>query len=465
MENLRAEFLEKLQAIKAEIQASPQLVQYLDDEEDESFKGLQLAFEPRIQEVYDEVANNYPLQLISLEKELLDTEYEGLFLPRILGYSVLRGDVGDDIKYVMPQNHFKEILEAICSSTNFDSLKNRIGQSIQIGFALSSGIWRTNFLNDIGNKNILEFLETQVIDNYIRDTKHRHLGLVRFKKQFTSSNYHTTHFPTDINELRTNFGSLKRFLNFRSKNKYNNSNLIPHISNFLSNDEFLNQREYIELLIIISMSFELPPNDEELVKNRFNHLRKEYPNFENTFFDIVTKLLTEKDFSYSPANDKRISPYISKEIDDELTPFFRLNDTIHSKGYIHDQAIEEVRQYYDMNAGVSMQNTAVRSVIMNYFSSLMDNLETSAYQDYMDINKTFVSYMNIFSNEQFNQDVKGLCLRYIKKLLKVYTDKRGKDYQEIKKFVKSTFSELGFMSDKELVELFKTKRKKKPVSK
>ena len=209
------------------------------------------------------------------------------------------------------------------------------------------------------------------------------------------------------------------------------------------------------------MSFELPSNDVELIKNRFNHLRTEYPNFENTFFEIVTDLLTEKDFSYSPANDKRISPYISKEIDDELTPFFRLNDTIHSKGYIHDQAIEEVRQYYDMNAGVSMQNTAVRSVIMNYFSSLMDNLEPAAYQDYMDINKTFVSYMNIFSNEQFNQDVKALCLRYIKKLLKVYTDKRGKDYQEIKKFVKSSFLELGFMTEKELVELFKTKRKKK----
>lgn len=465
MENLREEYLKQLQAIKAEIQESPLLATYLDDEEEESFKALQYAFEPRIQEVYDAVANNHPLQLIALEEEMLDGGYEGLFLPRILGYSVLRADVGEDIKYVKPQNHFRTILNTICNSANFDSLKNRIGQSVQIGFALSSGIWRTNFLNDIGNKNILEFLESQVIDNYIRDQKHRHLGLVRFKKQFVNSNYHTTDFPKDINELRTNFGSLKRFLNFRSKNKYNNENLIPHISEFLANETFIHQREYIVLLIIISMSFELPDADEALIAKRFNDLRKEYPNFENTFFEIVTELLTDKDFSYSPANDKRISPYISKEIDDELTPFFRLNDTIHSKGYIHDQAIEEVRQYYDMNAGVSMQNTAVRSVIMNYFSSLMNNLETDAYQDYMDINKTFVSYMNIFSNEQFNQDVKALCLSYIKKLLKVYIDKRGKDYQEIKKFVKATFKELGFMSDKELVELFKTKRKKKVAAK
>lgn len=465
MESLNPEFLERLHSIKAEIQASEQLAAYLDDEEDESFKALQLAFEPRIQEVYDEVANNFPLQLILLEEELLDSEYEGLFLPRILGYSVLRGDIGEDIKYIRPQNHFRSILDTICNSANFDCLKNRIGQSIQIGFALSSGIWRTNFLNDIGNKNILEFLESQVIDNFIRDTKYRHLGLVRYKKQFVNSNFHTTVFPNTISDLRLSFKSLKNFINFRSKNKYNNANLIPYISSFLANDEFVNEREYIELLIIISMSFELPQSDTDLIKKRFDQLRTDYPNFENVFFEIVTDLLTDKEFSYSPANDKRISPYISKEIDDELTPFFRLNDTIHSKGYIHDQAIEEVRHYYDQNAGVSMQNTAVRSVIMNYFASLMNNLDTDAYKDYMEINKTFVSYMNIFSNEQFNQDVKGLCLRYIKKLLKVYIDKRGKDYQEIKKFVKSSFSELGFMSDKELVELFKTKRKKKPVAK
>ncbi len=465
MESLNPEFLERLHSIKAEIQASAELTQYLDDEEDESFKALQQAYEPKIQEVYDDVANNFPLQLILLEQELLDSEYEGLFLPRILGYSVLRGDIGEDIKYVRPQNHFRAILDAICNSMNFDSLKNRIGQSIQIGFALSSGIWRTNFLNDIGNKHILEFLESQVIDNFIRDTKHRHLGLVRYKKQFVNSNFHTTVFPENITDLRLGFNSLKTFINFRSKNKYNNANLIPYISKFLANDEFVNEREYVELLIIISMSFELPQSDKDLIERRFGQLRADYPNFENVFFEIVTDLLTDKDFSYSPANDGRISPYISKEIDDELTPFFRLNDTIHSKGYIHEVAIEEVRQYYEQNAGVSMQNTAVRSVIMNYFASLMDNLDTDAYKDYMDINKTFVSYMNIFSNEQFNQDVKGLCLRYIKKLLKVYIDKRGKDYQEIKKFVKSSFSELGFMSDKELVELFKTKRKKKPVAK
>ena len=69
--------------------------------------------------------------------------------------------------------------------------------------------------------------------------------------------------------------------------------------------------------------------------------------------------------------------------------------------------------------------------------------------------------MDIFGNQQFNQDIKDFCMSYVKKLLKKYTDKRGKDYQDIKKFVSTNFGDLGFLSKKEIVELFKTRRKKK----
>ena len=94
----------------------------------------------------------------------------------------------------------------------------------------------------------------------------------------------------------------------------------------------------------------------------------------------------------------------------------------------------------------------------------MNNLDVTEYTEMFELSKTFPAYMKIFSNEQFNQDVKGLCMKYIKKLLKQYTDKRGKDYQDIKQFVQATFEELKFLKKKEIVELFKTRRKKKPAS-
>jgi hypothetical protein len=72
--------------------------------------------------------------------------------------------------------------------------------------------------------------------------------------------------------------------------------------------------------------------------------------------------------------------------------------------------------------------------------------------------------MQLFNNQQFNQEVKKLSMSYVQKLQKHYTDKRGKDYQDIKKFVAHTFVEMNFMTDKQIVELFKTRRRKKATA-
>ena len=136
MFELDQQYLSKLEEIASEIQASDELEKYLDSEEDEDFIVLKDLFEPRIGLVYNEVARKHPLQLIPLELVLLDPAFEGLYLPKILGYAVLRGEINDNYKYARPQDHFKEILLAICNSANFDVLKKRIGQSVQVGFAL-----------------------------------------------------------------------------------------------------------------------------------------------------------------------------------------------------------------------------------------------------------------------------------------------------------------------------------------
>ena len=69
--------------------------------------------------------------------------------------------------------------------------------------------------------------------------------------------------------------------------------------------------------------------------------------------------------------------------------------------------------------------------------------------------------MNLFSNEAFNQSVKKVNLLYVRRLLKHFTDKRSRDYQDIKKFVSLAFLDMHFLTEKEIVELFKTRRKKK----
>jgi hypothetical protein len=92
---------------------------------------------------------------------------------------------------------------------------------------------------------------------------------------------------------------------------------------------------------------------------------------------------------------------------------------------------------------------------------LMGGLTEREYTDYFEITKIFGVYMKIFGNQQFNQDVEKLSMKYVGKLLQVFTDKRAKDYQDVKKFVSTQFVDFGFLQEKEVVEMFKTRRKRR----
>ena len=166
MEDLNKNYVTELESIKAQIQASAELAKFLDEEEDDDYRALVQAYEGSINTLYETAANNHPLQLVSFEEYLLDEGFEGLYLPRVLGYSVLRGRINNAVKYYRPQNHFKNILETIINSSNFEQIKQRIGQSIQIGFALSSDIWITNIIEAITNKKVKSFLQSQKLLKY-----------------------------------------------------------------------------------------------------------------------------------------------------------------------------------------------------------------------------------------------------------------------------------------------------------
>ena len=184
MEALDKKYLSELEEIKTKIQASAHLEKYLDEEEDDDYKTLVAEIEPEIQELYLRVANDNPLQLESFEKVLLDDGYEGLYIPKVVGYSVLRGAVDSNTKYRQPQDHFREILVDIANSANFEMIKQRIGQSVQVGFALSSDIWITNLVESINNKRVRSFLESQKSD-HLRVPANRALVLKKYQKRMT----------------------------------------------------------------------------------------------------------------------------------------------------------------------------------------------------------------------------------------------------------------------------------------
>ena len=461
MYELDQHYLEQLEELASEIQESEDLAKYLESEEEEDFNRLKEMFEPTIASLYNQVADENPLQIIPLELVLLDPAFEGLFLPKILGFSVLRGEITDGYKYVRPQEHFKEILLAICNSTNFEILKQRIGQSIQVGFALSSDIWITNLINPIANKRIRYYLQSQNLERYLRDAE-RQEGYLRYQKQFRHENYQTAEFPTDLLELPVLFTSLKRFLLHRAQNNTDNSSLIQPLTAFIGDEQFQGTKEHLQIMMIAAMFFPKSEADQHVLAAAFHKVRSSMPNFINAFLEFLLELHhLAAPLAPRAAAACLMSEIVDKTYPDELSRYYQLTDTIHNVGYAQLETQDAIKIFYNDHQGLSTINECLRLTIRHYFEQSIRNLDETAYPEFFELSKQFYLYMGIFMNQQFNQDLKELSMDYLHRLLLYFTDKRGKDYQDIKRFVSSAFQDFGFLKDKEIVEIFKTRRKKK----
>ncbi len=457
---LHPHYVEKLEQLSQEMQESEVLTQYLDTEEDDDFKALCEFYEPQISLIYQEVAAYFPLQIISLEKALLNPIYEGLFLPRLLGYSVLRGEVDKFFKYTRPQDHFKDILTAIYESSNFEFLRRRIGQTLQLGFALSSDIWITNLIDQVSNKKIRYYLVSQKNEKY-RDHIDRSVAYKRYAKQFVHENFYTTDFPQNFSELKVQFTSLKSFIQQRIRMKSDNSSLLENLRAFFYNPDFQKENEHTELLVLYTNFFELDEDFRADAAQLLAEARKSEKFIENYFASWEEVL--KSDLPWEISCDRHFYSLLGHDQKDELTDYYDLMEMVHSKGFVQPEVLEAVRVYYNRHEGLSTQNVCVRYTILKYIISFLENIEERGYHDYFELSKTFNAYMTVFANQQFNQHIEDASMKYVQKLMKRYTDKRGRDYQDIKKFVANTFTEVGFMKEKEVVEMFKTRRIKKAI--
>jgi hypothetical protein len=460
MYELDQKYIEALEEIAGEIQDSDDLEKYLDTEEEEDFLRLKEQFEPRIAAVYDEVAKDNPLQLVPFELVLLESIFEGLFLPKILGYTVLRGEIDDQYQYTRPQDHFKDILLAICQSPNFEILKKRIGQTIQVGFSLSSDIWITSLINSIDNKRIRYYLQSQKLDKFRRLTD-RSIGYERYKKQFKNEVFQTADFPTVTAELPILFNALKNFLIFRVSKPLDNSSLIEPLNLYVQSDELKNTAEQLKVMMLYGMFYPITDKDQKSLAKAFNQNREKMPAFADRFLEFILELHQHPFLDLTPESDRKMSAIVDKTYNDKLSDYYKLVDTIHDRGYVTEEVQEAVMIFHDKNEGLSVINECVRQTIYHYFARYIGNLEEKAYPDLFEISKLFPVYMRIFRNQHFNQGLKDLSMDLVNRLLVRYVDKRGKDYQDIKKFVSSVFVDYGFLKEKETVEMFKTRRKKK----
>ncbi len=461
MQSLLQDYKERLQGVAELIQGSDELATYLEEETPELYKLLQDAYEPLISEIYQEVADNHPLQLPELEQVLMNPFFEGLFLPRILGYNVLRGEINDQIKYARPQEAFKKVLIAISNSTNFDAIRQRIGQTVQLGFALSSDIWIANLLDKVENKKVKAFLQSMIHDRF-RDLEERRNLLSRYKKQFTHYNFLYTSFPETVSELKMEATALKSFLLNRIAFGNSHDSYIDEIHKLIGQKSFYKEAEFIEIIAIISNFINLNQTETQHLSNALNSCRYENTQFNQIYFQFL-KNCYKQNVHFGPDADRKFFALLNKNEGDDLIKYYNLLETIHSKGFIHEDALDAVNAFYAQYEGMSINNECLRLEILQLFHKVVDNLTEPEYHSFFELQKTFADYMNTFGNSAFNLETESMCMNYVKRLLAFYKDKRSKEYQEVKKAVSSGFTELEFLTEKELVDLFKIKRKKKEV--
>ncbi len=458
MKSLDKSYIERLDEIAEAIQESDELATYLQEEDEDSYKALIEAYESSIEALYEEVSLEEPLQLIPLEDALLDERFEGLYMPRILGYNILRGEVNEHTKFVRAQERLDFVLKAVCESPNFDYLTHRIGQSVQIIFALSSDIWATHFIDRISFKKQKQYLLAQKLEKFIHEHERR-LSFASYSRQFAKFRYQTAIFPKDMIENRALFYMMSTFLKSRAEINVHNSSFVPQFIHYLNDESFHFSREHTLILGLLINYFDIEKKEQAKLKVILNKLR-DASNFNDVYFNFVLERFQSK-LKLNSDCDRRVAEFIDfKKADDEITRYYTMATTLASKGFMHEDSIEAVQNVYGMYEGMSLFNECVRRNVLGYFTRLLSNLDAEVYQEYFDTDKYYRIYMGIFGNEQFAQELKALSMRYLKTLLKTYTDKRSKEYQDIRKFFSNQFLEYGFMKDKEVAEFFKTKRKK-----
>ena len=459
MLELSEKYITKLQKIAEDIQNSEELIRYTDTEEEAEYKVLCDTFESAISRVHTEVATKDPLQLIAIEQLLLNNYFEGLFLPRILGYSILRGQLNDQCKYVRPQNHFKDILNAVLESSNFEFIKKRIGQTVQVGFALSSDIWITDLINSVVNKRLRYYLQSNKLDKY-RELHEREIAYKRYVNQFSKENYLTADFPKNFAELKVEYPELKHFLMYRVGKRLDNSSLNDYIAQTVKNKDFFGTNEHIQLLCFAMNFFDLPEADTKEIADIVNKLRVETPEFAEKYLSFIIEMHREH-FELDAKAESKAASMVDKTINDDISEYYTLANMVHEKGFTNSEVLGAVKQFYDNYEGLSTINECLRYMIFGYIYRFVTNLKEREYPSYFDISKTYTAYMSIFDNELFSQNIRDISMEYFRKCLVKFTDKRARDYQDVKKFIAVNFVDWHFIKEKEVVEMFKTRRKRK----
>ena len=450
---LDEQLVTSLDEIKDAIQNSEQLQNYLESEEQDDFDILRAAVEPAIHELYVQVSTELPTQLIAFEKYLLDEGFEGIYVGKILNYAVLRASLNDDYKFNVFQDHIQEIILTIANSVNFEVLKKYTKQGLQASFAFGTDVWVTNLLSEVTGKKVSEYLLSLKPQKKDYFAQRKSLS-VSMKRQFNELSVYSFGAPKDL----PTFVQYSKDITFNLKTKLekgeNADIFAPIVTEILANPAFELDNAYVSLLTIAALSIQFEDDQVELIQKLSTKVLAK-PSAVDLFYHSLVTVLENKKL-LNPTAVANLNQVFSGDTNE----YAAIINTIHKifeQGFEDEEILTVTVDHLKSFGDLDIQGEIIRDAVRYDFNNKVKALPSTKYVAFFDLFKIIEKYIVAFDNQKFTNDVKNITLYQVSEYIRLLTNRRSQEYQEVKNFLSSTLVNLGFLAEKEVKEMLKKK--------
>ncbi len=451
---LDSEFITKFEAIKSFMMGHETYQNYIDQIDQESFDAMKATLDPYLMALFNDVAGKAPLQLIALEDLIMDEELEGLFLPEILTFNVLRASVNDKSKFTRTPDRLERIIRFICISPGFDFIKNTIRLPLRLSLVMSSSIWGHKLAESIQARRSREYI-LQQLQEARRDEHASALQYKRLRDTYRHIAYQSAPVPVPGSTWKIQYIDFRKFIIDRINHSQDNAALKPSIYEMLNEEYFSGSEEIIELLILLAHFFELEDDDFEAVEELFARFRANHSSFNEVYFDILRSLLLKDELTFSTSNAAIISDLLeSTKGGDDLTEFYHLMTACDESELLTEDFVAKVELFSSQHRELVPVTSCLKIILLQIIDHEISEILGSDYTTLPDRIYLYDRIAEAFLEASYRESVAEVIVGHLKVLM-FYYDKSEPEFKEIKKMVGGTPVDYGFITMKEIRSLYR----------
>lgn len=453
--SIKATYSKRLDAVKKFLSDSAEYQAYLESEEREEYKAVADKVEPYLQSLYNEIAEKNPMEIIEFEEILTDEALEGIFVDKLMYFTILRASVDENYRFERSQERLEELILFAAQSSSFEAMQRSLLLPVRLAFSLSSGIWGNKVIGKIKNKSAREFFQRQ-FGEATRDDHARAVQYRSLKKRFKEIKYQSASVPTDNINWKTEFADFRNFLVDRIGAGHDNTTVKASLYEFLENDAFKGTDEQIELLCIFIHFIELDDEDFDKVETVLNELRKG-EGFDESYFGILLKVM-KMDMPIDLDRIGIINDLLDTDHKDSLLGFYELLTNFSVKDFMDEEIVESVEIFSGRHRELSPIMTCFKHLLIRIIDAEVVKHLNDDYTQLFQSMHIYDGLAEAFLEKSYRQDIKEILVEYMKSLM-FYFEKGSTEYKAIKAMVMDAPVKNNFVTTKEVRALYRAQLK------